>query len=79
MEPRRLVISRAEVLKMVEFRVQRLGLERRWIVVRIVAGREPLEVGRPYEDPILAMEAAKELNRLALRTNRPVGSREERE
>ena len=50
---------------MVEFRVQRRGLERRWVVLRITPGQEPVEVGPPYDDPVLAMAEAKKLNELA--------------
>jgi len=58
---------------MVEFRVQRLGLQRRWVILRFIAGQKPAEVGTPYDDPVLAMQDAKQLNMLAQKTNRSTG------
>ena len=50
---------------MVEFRVQRRGLERRWVILRVAPGHEPVEIGRPYDDPIRAEAEAQKLNELA--------------
>jgi hypothetical protein len=50
---------------MVEFRIQRRGLEKRWVIVKTAAGEEPVEVGLPYTDPELAMQNAKRLNEYA--------------
>ncbi len=50
---------------MVEFRVQRRGLERRWVILRIFPGHEPVEIGRPYDDPFRAEAEAQKLNELA--------------
>jgi len=50
---------------MVEFRVQRRGLERRWVILRVAPGHEPIEIGRSYDDPVQANEEASKLNELA--------------
>ena len=54
---------------MVEFRVQRRGLEKRWVILRVAPGHDPVEIGRPYDDPARAHEEAAKLNELVKRAD----------